>query len=130
MAITINGTGRNAMLNAIADLADGGTLAIRTGSAPGAGNTATGTVLATITLPTPAFGAASTTVAKAGTWEDASADATGTAAHFRIVCTGGAILEGTCTATGGGGDLELSTVSLIAAVPFTVTAFTMSLANG
>lgn len=129
MAITINATGRNAMLNAIADLMDGATMTIRTGSAPGAGNTATGTVLATITLPTPAFGAASGTVAKAGTWEDTSADATGTAAHFRIVASGGAIIEGTCTATGGGGDLELSTTSLISGTPFTVTAFTMSLTN-
>lgn len=130
MAITINATGRNAMLDALADLFDVATLTIRTGSAPGAGNTATGTVLATITLPTPAFGAAAGTVAKAGTWQDASADATGTAAHFRIVATGGAIIEGTCTATGGGGDLELSTTSLISGTPFTITAFTMSLTNG
>lgn len=130
MAITINGTGRNAMLNAIADLADGGTLTVRTGIAPGAGAVATGTVLATITLPTPAFGAAATTVAKSGTWEDASADATGTAAHFRIVCVGGAIVEGTVTATGGGGDMQLSSTSLAAGNPFTVTAFSMSLSNG
>lgn len=130
MAITINDDGRNAMLDALADLFDGATMTIRTGAAPSASAIASGTVLATITLPTPAFAAAAGTVAKAGTWQDASADATGTAGHFRIVASGGAVIEGTCTATGDGGDLQLSTTSLISGTPFTVTAFTMSLANG
>lgn len=131
MAVTINNTGRHAMLDALADLCDGATMTIRTGAGAGAGNTATGTVLSTITLPTPAFGAASGgTVARAGTWEDPSADASGDAAHYRIVCTGGAIFEGTVTATGGGGDLEVANVSFTSGNPFTITAFTLSLANG
>jgi hypothetical protein len=131
MAVTLNNTARHAALDALADLCDGATLTVRTGAAPGAGNIATGTVLATITLPTPAFAAASGgTVARTGTWEDASAENTGTAAHFRIVCTGGAIFEGTVTATSGGGDLEVANTSFTSGNPFAITAFTMSFTNG
>ena len=75
MTVTANTSAANAALDAVADLMDGATLTIRSGAAPGAGATATGTVLAEITCPTPAFAAASGSVAKAGTWEDASADA-------------------------------------------------------
>lgn len=118
---------REVAADAIADEWDGaaGTLEIRTGAAPGATNSATGTVLATVTLPAPAFGAASAgVVAKTGTWEDTSADATGTAAHFRITSNGGGdIMEGTVTATSGGGDMEVDNVSFASGQAFTVTAF-------
>lgn len=126
MAITTNTTFKNTVLDGFDTAFNSGTLEIRTGSAPGAGNTATGTVLATITLPADAFAAASGgTKAKAGTWQDASADATGTAAHFRM--TGGSnIVEGTVTATGGGGDMELDSVSITAGQVVTITGFTFS----
>ena len=129
MPTTVNTAGRNAILNAISALYNGGTLTIRSGTPPGPNATATGTVLATVTLPNPAFAAASGTAARTGTWSDASADATGTAGHFRVVATGGAVFEGTISATGGSGDMELSTISMIAATPFTITAFTLSLTN-
>ncbi len=129
MAVTMNNTARHAGLNAIADLMDGATLTIRTGSAPGAANTATGTVLATITLPTPAFGAASSgVVALAGTWQDASADATGTAGHWRMVATGGAILEGTVGTSGA--DLNVTSTSFVAPNPFSITSFEINFTNG
>jgi hypothetical protein len=72
---------------------------------------------------------------KAGTWSDASADAAGTAAHFRLRQSGDANgatgstderIEGTVTATGGGGDMEIDgTISAGQAV--TVATFTWSL---
>ena len=70
-------------------------LTIRTGAPPsncGAANS--GTVLATINLPSDWMAAASAagnvvTKAMTGTWQDASADASGTAAHFRIHDTAG-----------------------------------------
>jgi hypothetical protein len=78
---------------------------------PGVGATAdSGTVLATLTLPSDWMaGASSGSKAKSGTWEDASADAAGTAAHYRIYASDGttAHLQGTVTATGGGGDLTV-----------------------
>lgn len=126
MAITTNSTFKNTVLDGFDAAFNSGTLEIRTGAAPGAGNAATGTVLATITLPADAFAAAAGgTKAKAGTWQDASADATGTAAHFRMV-GGSNIVEGTVTATGGGGDMELDSVSITAAQVVTITAFTFS----
>ena len=126
MAITTNTTFKNTILDGFDSAFNSGTIEIRTGSAPGAGNAATGTVLATITLPADAFAAASGgTKAKSGTWQDASADATGTAAHWRM--TGGSnIVEGTVTATGGGGDMELDSTSITSGQTVTITAFTFS----
>ncbi len=127
MAITTNTTFKNTVLDGFDSAFNSGTLEIRTGSAPGAGNAATGTVLATITLPADALAAASGgTKGKNGTWQDASADATGTAAHWRM--TGGSnIVEGTVTATGGGGDMELDSTSITAGQTVTITAFTFSI---
>lgn len=116
---------------------DSGTLQIRSGAAPGPNAAVTGTLLASITLPADAFAAASTgACAKAGTWQDASADAAGTAAHFRIAQSGDAggatgttdeRIEGTVTATGGGGDLELDNVVIAAAQTVTITSFTVTM---
>ena len=126
MAITTNTTFKNTILDGFDTAFNSGTLEIRTGSAPGAGNAATGTVLATITLPADAFAAASGgTKAKNGTWNDTSADATGTAAHFRMV-GGSNIVEGTVTATGGGGDMELDSTSITSGQTVTITAFSFS----
>jgi len=123
MAHTQNNALRSVMADAYADVWDGGTLTIRTGAAPGSNETATGTVLATITLPTPAFGAASNgVVAKAGTWQDASADADGTAAHYRMV-SGSYVAEGTVTETGSGGDLEVDNAVFATGQSFTITSF-------
>ncbi|RTL04213.1 MAG: hypothetical protein EKK62_16865 [Acidimicrobiia bacterium] len=126
MAITTNTTFKNTILDGFDTAFNSGTLEIRTGSAPGAGNSATGTVLATITLPADAFAAASGgTKAKSGTWNDTSADATGTAGHWRM--TGGSnIVEGTVTATSGGGDMELDSTSITSGQTVTITAFTFS----
>lgn len=131
MPTTINTALANDLLDAIDATFNGGTLTIRTGAAPGANNAATGTVLATITLPADAFGpAASASKPFSGMWEDVSADATGTAAHYRLINVGGTrVLEGTVTATGGGGDLQVSNVAIQAGNAFTITAFTLSAAG-
>jgi|SRR6185295_8192985 len=106
---------------------------IRTGSAPANPAAAdSGTVLATITLPSdwltnPGTGAK----ALSGTWEDTSADATGTAGHFRIYDSGGNTchIQGTVTATGGGGDLTLDNTSIATAQDVKVTSFTLTEGN-
>lgn len=116
---------------------DGGVLEIRSGAAPGPNAADGGTLLASITLPTPAFGAAASgVISLSGTWEDASADAAGTAAHFRIKQsgdTGGASgatderIEGTVTGTGGGGDLELDNTSIEAGQAVSISTFTVTM---
>jgi len=108
-------------------------LRIRTGAAPVDCATAdSGTVLATCNLPSDWMAAASSgTKAKTGTWEDTSADATGTAAHFRIYNNGDTAchMQGTITATSGGGDMELDNTSLATGQQFTVTTFTLTDGN-
>ena len=108
-------------------------LRIRSGTMPATVATASaGTVLATCTLPSDWMAAASSrSKAKSGTWEDTSADATGTAAHFEIVASDGTTvgMRGTVTATGGGGDLTVDSVSFTAGQAFSVTSFTLTSGN-
>lgn len=133
MTLALSTTVKNAMLDAI-ETAVGASavLKIRTGAAPGIGNADSGTVLATLSLPSDWMAAASGgSKAKSGTWEDASADASGTAAHFRIYASDGTTqhLEGTVTVTGGGGDMELDSVSITAGQSITITSFTLTAGN-
>jgi len=120
---------RNAILDAIeTTIGTGAILKIRTGSQPATCATAdSGTVLASLTLPSDYLSAASGgTKAKTGTWSDASADATGTAAHARLYASDGSTCgwQGSVTVTGGGGDLTLDSVSITAAQIVTVTGWT------
>ena len=131
MAIQLSTGVRNARLDAIeSTIGTSAVLKIRTGSAPANVATAdSGTVLATCTLPSDWMAAASSGAkAKSGTWEDTSADATGTAAHFRIYASDGITthMQGTVTATGGGGDLTVDNTSFASGQAFTITSFTLT----
>jgi hypothetical protein len=110
---------------------DAGNITIRTGTAPGAGNAATGTVLATFTIGAAQWNAASSGARTiTATITDSSADNTGTAGHFRLVSsTGTYVVEGDATATGGGGAMELITTSIVATQPVDLTAFTFTLTH-
>lgn len=105
------------------------TLKIRSGARPASCATAdSGTVLATIALPSDWMAAAASgSKAKSGTWEDTSADATGTAAHWRLYNSGGTCkMQGTVTVAGGGGELELDSVSITAGQQVTIIGFTLT----
>lgn len=134
MAIQLSAAVRNARLDAV-ETAIGASaiLKIRTGAPPAnVAASATGTVLATVALPSDWMAAASGgTKAKSGTWEDTSADATGTAAHFEITASDGTTrhMQGTVTATGGGGDMTVDNTSFAAGQAFTVTSFTWTDGN-
>ena len=108
-------------------------LKIRTGAAPADCAAAdSGTVLATLNLPSDWMAAASSgSKAKTGTWQDATADATGTAAHFRLYASDGTTchIQGTVTATGGGGDMTLDNVSIAAGQSVTINTFTLTRGN-
>jgi hypothetical protein len=130
MSLQFSTSCRNAILDAIeSDTGVSAVMKIRTGAAPANCGTAdSGTVLATITLPADWMNAASSgQKTKLGTWEDTSADNTGTAAHFRIYKSDGTTcqLQGSVTATGGGGDLTLDNTSIAAAQDVIVTGFTL-----
>lgn len=134
MALQLSIAARNARLDAIETTAGtSAILTIRTGAAPADCATANaGTVLATLTLPSDWMSAASAgSKAKLGTWQDASADATGTAAHFRIHDSTATTchIQGTVTATGGGGDLQLDNTSIATGQTVTITGFTLTDGN-
>ena len=134
MTIQLGTTLRNNMLDQVeSTTGTSAILTIRTGAQPANCGTAnSGTVLATLTLPSDWMNAASGgTKTLLGTWQDASSDNTGTAAHFRIHDSGGTVchMQGSITAPGGGGDMELTTTSLVATQPFSITTFTLTAGN-
>jgi hypothetical protein len=134
MAVQLSVAVRNARLDAIeTSIGTSAVLKIRTGAAPANCGTAdSGTVLATLNLPSDWMAAASSgSKAKSGTWEDLTADATGTAAHFRVYDSGGTVcgIQGTVTATGGGGDMTLDNTSIASGQAVSITTFTLTDAN-
>lgn len=126
---------RNARADAIeTNIGASPIMKIFTGAAPADCATAdgAGTLLATVNLPSDWMAAASGGAkAKAGTWQDLSADGSGDAGHFRIYDNALAECEiqGTVTGTGGGGDMTLDNVTLVATQEFTVNSFTVTEGN-
>ncbi|EMI41704.1 hypothetical protein [Rhodopirellula sp. SWK7] len=125
---------RNALLDAIeTSIGTDAVLKIRSGAAPtNITDGDLGTVLATLTLPADWLADASGgSKVLAGTWQDLSADAAGTAGHFRIYASDETTQkgQGTITATGGGGDMELDNTVLASGQEFNVTAFTLTAGN-
>lgn len=133
MSLDILNAAQDAMLDALESyIGTSAVLKIRTGAVPGIAAADSGTVLATLNLPSDWMAAASGgSKAKVGTWQDASADATGTAAHFRLYKNDGStpVIEGTVTVTGGGGDITLDDVSIDAGQTVTIAAFTLNGGN-
>lgn len=135
MTIQFSDAIRNARANAIeSTVGTSAALKIRSGAQPA--NIAavdSGTVLATLLLPLDWMNNASAGVKTLlGTWQDAAADAAGTAGHFVIYQTDGTTrhVQGSVTATGGGGDMTLDNVVLAIGQQVNVTSFTTTEANG
>lgn len=131
MTIQLGVATRNARLDAL-EVAIGASavLTIRTGAQPAncaAGST--GTALATILLPADWLAAASggSKGIANGPWSDASADATGTAAHFRIHSGGGVCeMQGSCGMAGASPDLVIDNSALVAGQSVSITSFTLN----
>ena len=133
MALQFSTTVRNARLDAIETaIGVSAVLKIRTGAAPADCATAdSGTVLATLSLPSDWMAAATGgSKAKSGTWQDASADATGTAAHFRLYASDGTTCHAQGTVGTSGADMIVDNTSLAAGQSFTVNTFTLNEPNG
>jgi hypothetical protein len=131
MALQMSDAVANAMLDAIETaIGASAVLKIRSGAAPANVAAAdSGTVLATLNLPADWMAAAaSRSKAKAGTWQDLTADATGTAGHWRIYASNGttAHLQGTVTGVGGGGDMELINTSIAVNQEVTINSFAIN----
>jgi hypothetical protein len=117
---------RNARLDAIeTTIGTAPTLEIRTGAAPADCAAAdTGSVLATLTLPSDWMAAASGgSKAKAGTWTG-TASGTGTAGHFRIKQGATCHLQGSVGM--GSGDLSLDNTSIASGQAVTIATFALS----
>lgn len=133
MALQLSVTARNARLDAIeTTVGTAPIMRIRTGAAPANCAAAdTGTVLAALTLPANWMAnAASGQKTLTGTWADATADASGTAAHFRIYNSAGTVchIQGD-VGTGTSADLQVDNDSFAAGQSFTVTTFTLTDGN-
>lgn len=130
MATRLSTAAQNASAKAVADLVDAGsgpgTLKIYTGS-PGATANATpaGTLLATVAFADPAFGAPASGVASATDPAAVTGGAAGAAGCFLVEDSdGNNVMDGTVTATGGGGDLQLATTTISVGVTVDITSFT------
>lgn len=133
MTIQLSVAARNARLDSF-ESTTGTTahLQIRSGAQPAdCATAASGTLLADLTLPSDWMAAASSgTKAKSGTWSGTGA-AAGSAAHFRIVDTAGTTchMQGSVTATGGGGDMTLDNVVIASSQAVAITSFTLTDGN-
>lgn len=132
MTITIPTARANAQLDAYAARWNSGQLKIYAGSVPANADAALGspTLLGTLTMSATAFpAAAARTITANAITQDSAADNGGTASFYRAFESDGTTLieQGTVTATGGGGDLQLNTTSIVAGGPIQVTALTRSL---
>lgn len=93
------------------------------------------TLLADLPMSNPAFGAASDqnpngSVAAASITSDTDADATGTASFCRLVDRNGvAHLQFTISASGGGGEIIISSVSIVQHGTVSCSALTLTLAE-
>lgn len=128
MTISLATTTRNNMLAAIAaDVGNAGLLRIydATGGIPADVNTALGTqvLLAELTCGSPFAPAASGGVLTANAiTQDSGANATGTAAFFRLCTSGGtAIAQGSVGTSGA--DCNLNTTNIVVGGPVQVTSF-------
>ena len=121
---------RDAMLDAITTRAgNAALLRIYSGTRPATGGTAT-TLLAELTCGTPFAAAAVNGVLTLGAiTQDSSANATGTATWFRIVQSDGTtfVLDGDVGTSGS--DLNLTTTSIVATQPVSISSFTITEGN-
>lgn len=133
MAVRHHVNVRNARLDAIeTTLGTSPILELRSGARPtNITDADTGTLLASITLPSDWAAAASGgTKSFLGTWQDLTADNTGTFGHYRLKTSGGVCYEdGTVSGPGGGGDIVMDSATVTAGQQVSITSFTKTEGN-
>lgn len=132
MALQYSDAVRNAQLDALETvLAATPKLLIYTGSPPAnCGTAASGTLLATLTLPADAFAAASSgSKAKTGTWSGtAGAGAGATPGYWRLTANDGTTVGAQGTAAIGSGDMNFDG-TITSGQTITVSAFSVTAGN-
>ncbi len=135
MTIRLPVASRNAAADAIAARTDAGAgsglVRVYTGSQPASADlAATGTLLAAFTTNDPAFAAAGSGTATLDVTPALSTVgvAAGDAGWFRVVdSTGATVIDGSVSASGGGGDLIMSTITVSVGLTLQLTAGTMTM---
>jgi hypothetical protein len=135
MALTLPTGTRNAMCDTLVDRVDAsgtGDIEIRSGARPAsADSAATGTVLATVALLNPAFGGSSAGIATLINPPAVTGVAAGTATWFRVLDGAGAtVMDGSVTATGDTGDLQLATTAISVGLTVDITGGTVTMPAG
>lgn len=132
MALAFATTLRNSMLNQITAALDAGAgaalIRIYDGIRPATGGAAT-TLLAELTCTDPSAGsAASGVLTFSSITQDASANATGTATWFRMVDSVATfVMDGNVSTSGS--DLNLTTTSIVATQPVSISSATITAGN-
>lgn len=117
------------ILNAMDAGTTGAKIRLYNGTRPATGGTAT-TLLAELVCSTVSGTVTNGVFTLSAITQDSSADATGTATWFRIVDSdNNFVMDGSVTATGGGGDITMSSVSIIAGVPVAAVSFVITEGN-
>lgn len=132
MSLQLSVAARNARLDAIETaVGTSAIMTIRTGAQPADCATAnSGTVLATLNLPSDWMAAASAgSKAMSGTWSDSSADSTGTAAHFRIHDSTATTCHMQGSVGTSGTDMIVDSTSFTAGQSFSITSFSLTDGN-
>lgn len=138
MAVRLATATRNALADAVATRADLGaaaaTVKIYTGTQPASANTAPSTtLLATFTLNDPSFNAAASGAISLITSPAISTTgaATGTAGWFRMESsTPATVIDGSVTATGGGGDMTVDNTSITSGQTVNLTGGSVTMPSG
>lgn len=135
-AFKLSTLARNAAVDGIVDLLDGGTGAgtidVRTGSAPtNVDDASTGTLLGTLTFSGTAFGAGSSgTATAASITSDTNADASGDAGHFRAypgaAADTAATFQGSAGESGDSPDLVFDNKTIVAGGTIAISSFTIT----
>jgi hypothetical protein len=132
MAVQHSVAVRNARLDAIETaIGTSPTLELRSGAQPASCAAAdSGTVLATIALPSDWAAAASAgSKVLSGTWQDLTADATGTFGHYRLKQGATCHEQGSVSGPGGGGDIVMDSATVTAGQQVSITTFTKTEGN-
>ena len=115
----------DAAVNAVCALLNSGTIKIYTGSQPAEDGSITGTLLATLTFGSTAFGSSSGGTATANAITSGTAGNTGTAGYFALEESGGTVVAtGTCGTSGC--DLNLNSTSISSGATVSCSSFTIT----
>lgn len=132
MALRKNLDTVNEQANLLGSLFDAGTLELYTGAQPADPNSGpSGSLLATIPIPNPAFGAAvAGAITKAGTWS-VTASATGIAGWARMISADtNKSLDLTVSGTPGGNNLLISDENVVNGNLVSVDSLVITVPNG